>query len=112
LGIDYQTLVDATSACTFFSFEYGDDSVVNTTTIRGGRAITYSNNPCINFSTTTGTNKVLRLYGDPFFYTGGPNSITAESARTVLSSYASSNKIFETPNITLTGNYFVHADLA
>jgi hypothetical protein len=112
LGIDYETLVDAAGVCTFFSFEYGNDATNNGTTIRGGRAITYSNNPCINFSTTTGTNKVLRLYGDPFFFTNGPNSITAASARTVLSSYASSNKPVGTPNITLIGNYFVHADLA
>jgi hypothetical protein len=109
LGIDYQTLVDATSACTFFSFEYGDDSVINTTTIRGGRAITYSNNPCINFSTMTGTNKGLRFYGDPFFFTNGTYSITAESARTVLSSSASSNKSVEAADITITGNFLVNA---
>jgi hypothetical protein len=111
LGIDYETLVDPANLCTFFSFEYGNDAVNNGTTIRGGRAITYSSNPCISFPTSTGTNKVLRFYGDPFFFTNGPNSITAASARTVLSSYASSNKPVGTPNITLIGNYFVDAAL-
>jgi hypothetical protein len=111
LGIDYETLVDASGICTFFSFEYGNDATPNGTTIRGGRAITYSSNPCISFPTTTGTNKYFRLYGDPFFFTNGTNSITAASARTVLSSYASSNKPVGTPNITLIGNYFVNAAL-
>jgi hypothetical protein len=111
LGIDYETLADATNNCTFFSFEYGDSIVTNLTTIRGGRAMTYSSNPCISFTTTTGTNKLLRLYGDPFFYTGnGTNSITATSARTVLSSSASSNKTFNS-NVTIVGNYLVNAGL-
>jgi hypothetical protein len=111
LGIDYETLVDATNNCTFFSFEYGNSVVTNITTIRGGRAITYSSNPCISFTTTTGTDKLLRLYGDPFFYTGGgTNSITATSARTVLSSSASSNKTFNS-NVTIVGNYLVNAGL-
>jgi hypothetical protein len=112
LGIDYETLFDANANCTFFSFEYGNNATSNETTIRGGRAITYStSNPCIRFTTTTGTNKVLRLYGDPFFFTNGTNSITADSARTVLSSYASSNKPVGTPNVTLVGNYFVNDEL-
>jgi hypothetical protein len=111
LGIDYETLVDATNNCTFFSFEYGDSIVTNLTTIRGGRAMTYSSNPCISFTTTTGTNKLLRLHGDPFFYTSsGTNSITANSARTVLSSSASSNKTFNS-NVTIVGNYLVNAGL-
>jgi hypothetical protein len=111
LGIDYETLGDPANNCTFFSFEYGDSIVTNITTIRGGRAITYSSNPCISFTTTTGTNKLLRLYGDPFFYTGsGTNSITATSARTVLSSSASSNKTFNS-NVTIVGNYLVNAEL-
>jgi hypothetical protein len=108
LGIDYETLIDASNFCTLFSFEYGNDATPNGHTIRGGRAITYSGNPCINFSTTTGTNKVLRFYGDPFFFTTGTNSITAASARTVLSSFASSNKAVGT-GVTITGTYSVNA---
>jgi hypothetical protein len=112
LGIDYETLFDANANCTFFSFEYGNDAVNNVTTIRGGRAITYSSNPCIRFTTTTGTNKGLRLYGDPFFFTNnGTNSITAESARTVLSSAASSNKPVG-GTVAITGNFLVNAGLA
>jgi hypothetical protein len=75
--------------------------------IKGGRAITYSLNPCIRFTTTTGINKIVRLIGDPFFYTGGPFSITALSTRTVLSSFASSNKAVS--GITIVGNYSVNA---
>jgi hypothetical protein len=110
VGAKYETLIDnAPTGCTFFSLEYGNNSIANALVIKGGRAITSSTNPCIHFPTTTGTNKSVRLIGDPFFFTNGPNSITAESARTVLSSYASSNKPVGTPNITLIGNYFVDA---
>jgi hypothetical protein len=109
VGAKYESLFDnAPTGCTFFSLEYGNDSTANSLVIRGGRAITYSNNPCINFTTTTGTGKAVRLIGDPFFYTNGPNSIVADSARTVLSSSASSNKAVGT-GVTITGTYSVNA---
>jgi hypothetical protein len=107
----YETLIDntpITTGCTLFSLEYGNNSTANALIIRGGRATTYSNKPCINFTTTTGTNKFVRLIGDPFFYTNGPNSIAAASARTVLSSFASSNKPVGT-GVTITGTYSVNA---
>jgi hypothetical protein len=105
----YESLFDnSPTGCTFFSLEYGNNSTINSLVIRGGRAITYSNNPCINFTTTTGTNKFVRLIGDPFFHTGGDNSITAASARTVLSSFASSNKPVG-GGVTITGTYSVNA---
>jgi hypothetical protein len=110
-GVKYETLIDyapTVSGCTFFSLEYGNNSIANALVIKGGRAITYSNNPCIRFTTTTGTNKSVRLIGDPFFYTNGGNSIIANSARTVLSSFASSNKpVFS--SVTITGTYSVNA---
>jgi hypothetical protein len=108
VGAKYETLIDNSNNCTFFSLEYGNDSTANALVIKGGRAITYSTNPCISFTTTTGANKFVRLIGDPFFHTGGDNSITAASARTVLSSFASSNKpVVE--NVTITGTYSVNA---
>jgi hypothetical protein len=92
--------------------EYGNDSTFNVLMIKGGRAITYSNNPCIRFTTTTGTGKTVRLIGDPFFYTNGGNSITAAAgtipARTVLSSFASSNKPVG-GGVSITGTYSVNA---
>jgi hypothetical protein len=108
VGAKYETLLDNFGNCTFFSLEYGNDSTANALVIKGGRAITYSTNPCIRFTTTTGTNKFVRLIGDPFFYTAGVNSITAASARTVLSSFASSNKAVN-GGVTITGTYFVNA---
>jgi hypothetical protein len=108
VGAKYETLLDNGGNCTFFSLEYGNDSTVNELVIRGGRAVTYSLNPCINFTTTTGTNKFVRLIGDPFFYTAGGNSITAASARTVLSSFASSNKPVG-GGVSITGTYSVNA---
>jgi hypothetical protein len=105
----YESLFDnSPTGCTFFSLEYGNNSTINSLVIRGGRAITYSTNPCIRFTTTTGTNKVVRLIGDPFFYTNGGNSITAASARTVLSSFASSNKPV-VGNVGIVGTYSVNA---
>jgi hypothetical protein len=104
----YESLSDNSNNCTLFSLEYGNDSTTNSLVIRGGRAMTYSNNPCISFTTTTGTSKFVRLIGDPFFYTNGVNSITAASARTVLSSSASSNKAVGT-GVTITGTYSVNA---
>jgi hypothetical protein len=107
----YETLVDnAPNGCTFFSLEYGNDSTPNVLVIKGGRAITYSNNPCIRFTTTTGTSKVVRLIGDPFFHTAGDNSIFSEPSnpRTVLSSFASSNKPVG-GGVSITGNYSVNA---
>jgi hypothetical protein len=108
VGAKYETLVDNSNNCTFFSLEYGNDSIANALVIKGGRAITYSTNPCIRFTTTTGTNKYVRLIGDPFFYTAGVNSITAASARTVVSSFASSNKVVN-GGVTITGTYSVNA---
>jgi hypothetical protein len=108
VGAKYETLVDNSNNCTFFSLEYGNDSTANALVIKGGRAITYSTNPCIRFTTTTGTNKYVRLIGDPFFYTAGVNSITAASARTVFSSFASSNKVVN-GGVTITGTYSVNA---
>jgi hypothetical protein len=107
----YESLFDnapIATGCTFFSLEYGTDSTTNALVIRGGRAMTYSNNPCIRFTTTTGTNKFVRLIGDPFFYTAGGNSIAAGSARTVFSSSASSNKPVG-GGVTIVGNYSVNA---
>jgi hypothetical protein len=108
VGAKYETLIDNSNNCTFFSLEYGNDSTANTLVIRGGRAMTYSGNPCIRFTTTTGTGKTVRLIGDPFFYTAGVNSISAASARTVLSSSASSNKPVGT-GVSITGTYSVNA---
>jgi hypothetical protein len=111
VGAKYETLIDNTPTnigCTLFSLEYGNDSTANGLVIKGGRAITYSNNPCISFTTTTGTNKVVRLIGDPFFYTGGQYSITSLIGRTVLSSFASSNKPV-VGNVSITGTYSVNA---
>jgi hypothetical protein len=111
VGAKYETLIDNTptaTGCTFFSLEYGNDSTLNALGIKGGRAITYSTKPCISFTTTTGTSKSVRLIGDPFFYTNGDNSITAASARTVLSSSASSNKPV-VGNVSITGTYSVNA---
>jgi hypothetical protein len=108
VGVKYETLIDNFGNCTLFSLEYGNDSTANSLVIKGGRAITYSLNPCIRFLTTTGTNKFVRLIGDPFFHTSGPNSITAASARTVLSSFASSNKPVG-GGVTITGTYSVNA---
>ena len=108
VGAKYETLSDFGNNCTFFSLEYGNDSTANALVIKGGRAITYSTNPCIRFTTTTGTSKVVRLIGDPFFYTNGDNSITAASARTVLSSFASSNKAVG-GSVTIVGTYSVRA---
>jgi hypothetical protein len=108
VGAKYETLIDNSNNCTFFSLEYGDDSTANALVIKGGRAITYSENPCIRFTTTTGTSKVVRLIGDPFFYTNGDNSITAFSGKTVLSSFASSNKAVG-GGVTITGTYSVRA---
>jgi hypothetical protein len=104
----YETLIDNSNNCTLFSLEYGNNSTANSLVIRGGRAVTYSLNPCIRFTTTTGTNKFVRLIGDPFFHTYGPNSIAAASARTVLSSSASSNKPVG-GGVTITGTYSVNA---
>jgi hypothetical protein len=110
--VKYETLIDNSNNCTFFSLEYGNDSTANALVIKGGRAITNSTNPCISFTTTTGTNKVVRLIGDPFFYTAnGGNSITAAGpipTRTVLSSSASSNKPVGT-GVSIIGNYSVNA---
>jgi hypothetical protein len=112
VGAKYETLIDnAPTGCTFFSLEYGNDSTGNALVIKGGRAITYSNNPCINFTTpAAGTNKVVRLIGDPFFHTAGPNSIASalSNPRTVLSSFASSNKAVGA-GVTIVGNYSVNA---
>jgi hypothetical protein len=108
VGAKYESLIDNSNNCTFFSLEYGTDSSANSLVIKGGRAITYSTNPCIRFTTTTGTNKYVRLIGDPFFYTAGVNSITAASARTVFSSFASSNKVVN-GGVTITGTYSVNA---
>jgi hypothetical protein len=107
----YESLFDnSPTGCTFFSLEYGNNSTANSLVIRGGRAMTYSNNPCIRFTTTTGTNKIVRLIGDPFFYTNGGNSITADSARSVLCSFASSNKGVNTSFVTIVGGtYAVNA---
>jgi hypothetical protein len=90
--------------------EYETDSTTNALVIRGGRAMTYSNNPCIRFTTTTGTNKFVRLIGDPFFYTNGGNSIASalSNPRTVFSSSASSNKPVG-GGVTITGTYSVNA---
>jgi hypothetical protein len=104
----YESLSDYGNNCTFFSLEYGNNSTTNTLIIRGGRAMTYSLNPCIRFTTTTGPNKIVRLIGDPFFYTNGGNSITAFSAKTVFSSFASSNKPVG-ENVNITGTYSVNA---
>jgi hypothetical protein len=109
----YETLIDnapIATGCTLFSLEYGNDSTANQLLIKGGRAITYSNNPCISFTTTTGTGKTVRLIGDPFFYTNGDNSIFSEPSdpRTVLSSFASSNKPVG-GGVSITGNYSVNA---
>jgi hypothetical protein len=106
----YESLLDNGGNCTFFSLEYGNDSTANELVIRGGRAITYSTNPCINFTTTTGTGKVVRLIGDPFFHTAGDYSIVSElsNPRTVLSSFASSNKPVG-GGVSITGNYSVNA---
>jgi hypothetical protein len=72
--------------------------------------MTYSTKPCINFTTTTGTNKIVRLIGDPFFHTYGPNSIAAASARSVLCSFASSNKAVDSSFVTIVGGtYAVNA---
>jgi hypothetical protein len=111
VGAKYETLIDNTPTnigCTLFSLEYGNDSTLNALGIKGGRAITYSNKPCINFITPAGTGKTVRLIGDPFFYTGGQYSITSVTGRTVLSSFASSNKpVVE--NVSITGTYSVNA---
>jgi hypothetical protein len=113
VGAKYESLFDnapTATGCTFFSLEYGNDSTANCLIIKGGRAITYSNNPCIRFTTTTGTNKFVRLIGDPFFYTNGGNSITAAGPfppRTVLSSSASSNKPVGGA-VSITGTYSVN----
>jgi hypothetical protein len=110
VGAKYETLVDNGAGCTFFSLEYEADSTANALVIKGGRAITYSENPCINFLTSTGTNKVVRLIGDPFFHTAADFSISAASARNVLCSFASSNKAVNTLNVTLVGGtYAVNA---
>ena len=108
VGAKYETLIDNFGNGTLFSLEYGNDSTANALVIKGGRAITYSENPCIRFTTTTGTSKVVRLIGDPFFYTNGDNSITAFSGKTVLSSFASSNKAVG-GGVTITGTYSVRA---
>jgi hypothetical protein len=108
VGAKYETLIDNFGNGTLFSLEYGNDSTANALVIKGGRAITYSNNPCIRFTTTTGASKVVRLIGDPFFYTNGGNSITAFSGKTVLSSFASSNKPVGT-GVSITGTYSVNA---
>jgi hypothetical protein len=109
----YETLIDNTPTaigCTFFSLQYGNDSTANSLVIRGGRAVTYSGKPCIRFTTTTGTNKSVRLIGDPFFYTNGPNSIVAASARSVLCSFASSNKAVDSSFVAIVGGtYAVNA---
>jgi hypothetical protein len=107
-GLKYESLIDSSNNCTFFSLEYGTDSTTNALVIRGGRAMTYSTNPCINFTTTTGTNKFVRLIGDPFFHTNAPNSISAASARSVLSSFASSNKAVG-GGVSIVGTYSVNA---
>jgi hypothetical protein len=110
-GVKYETLIDNFGNGTLFSLEYGNDSTANALVIKGGRAITYSSNPCIRFTTTTGTGKVVRLIGDPFFHTYGPHSITAAAStptRTVLSSFASSNKVVGT-GVSITGTYSVNA---
>ena len=107
-GVKYETLIDNFGNGTLFSLEYGNDSTANALVIKGGRAITYSNNPCIRFATSTGTNKSVRLIGDPFFYTGGQYSITSLIGRTVLSSFASSNKPVA-ENVSITGTYSVNA---
>jgi hypothetical protein len=109
----YETLIDnapTATGCTFFSLEYGNNSTANGLVIRGGRSITYSTKPCINFTTTTGTNKFVRLIGDPFFHTVGGNSIVSalSNPRTVLSSFASSNKPVG-GGVSITGNYSVNA---
>lgn len=111
VGAKYETLTDNSNNCTLFSLEYGNDSTSNALVIRGGRAITYSNNPCINFTTTTGTGKSVRLIGDPFFYTNATNySISATSARSVLCSFASSNKAVNSSFVTIVGGtYAVNA---
>jgi hypothetical protein len=111
VGAKYETLIDnAPTGCTFFSLEYGNNSTANALIIKGGRAITYSTKPCIRFTTTTGTNKFVRLIGDPFFHTAGVNSITAASARSVLCSFASSNKGVNTSFVTIVGGtYAVNA---
>jgi hypothetical protein len=106
VGAKYETLIDNSNNCTFFSLEYGDDSTANALVIKGGRAITYSENPCIRFTTTTGTNKFVRLIGDPFFHTAGVNSISAASARSVLCSFASSNKGVNTSFVTIVGGTY------
>jgi hypothetical protein len=109
-GVKYETLIDNFGNGTLFSLEYGNDSTPNALVIKGGRAITYSNNPCINFTTTTGTDKIVRLIGDPFFHTAGVNSISAASARSVLCSFASSNKGVNTSFVTIVGGtYAVNA---
>jgi hypothetical protein len=90
--------------------EYGNDSTANVLVIKGGRAMTYSTNPCIRFITTTGTNKFVRLIGDPFFYTNATHSISALSARSVLCSFASSNKAVNSSFVTVVGGtYAVNA---
>jgi hypothetical protein len=110
VGAKYETLIDNSNNCTFFSLEYGNNSTANALVIKGGRAITYSENPCIRFTTTTGTSKVVRLIGDPFFYTNGDNSIVAASARSVLCSFASSNKAVDSSFVTIVGGtYAVNA---
>jgi hypothetical protein len=113
VGAKYESLFDnapTATGCTFFSLEYGNNSTANALVIRGGRAMTYSTNPCISFTTTTGTNKSVRLIGDPFFHTSGPNSITAASARSVLCSFASSNKAVDSSFVTIVGGtYAVNA---
>ena len=108
VGAKYETLVDNSNNCTFFSLEYGNDSTASVLAIKGGRAMTYSTNPCIRFTTTTGTNKFVRLIGDPFFYTNATNSISAASARSVLSSFASSNKAVG-GGVSIVGTYSVNA---
>jgi hypothetical protein len=110
VGAKYETLIDNFGNGTLFSLEYGNDSTPNALVIRGGRAITYSTNPCIRFTTTTGTGKSVRLIGDPFFHTAGDNSIFSEPSnpRTVLSSFASSNKPVG-GGVSITGNYSVNA---
>jgi hypothetical protein len=113
VGAKYETLIDNSNNCTFFSLEYGNDSTDNVLVIRGGRAMTYSNNPCIRFTTTTGTGKSVRLIGDPFFYTNGPVSIAAAApfpVKTVLSSFASSNKgVGNGLGVVFVGTYSVNA---
>jgi hypothetical protein len=110
VGAKYETLIDNSNNCTFFSLEYGNNSIANSLVIKGGRAITSSTNPCIHFPTTTGTNKFVRFIGDPFFYTNGGNSIVSalSNPRTVLSSFASSNKPVG-EGVSITGTYSVNA---